>query len=126
MSIHSDCGAEIRWPRKSDEPEAYGPPLEYAGQGYVFDENSVAIQVSVYKSHVCRADQMAEWLDNKIKVQRLLATKASKLPVTNEDYRQARQQLTERNHDMALSVGCPLCGAVAGEPCIHIVSGRAN
>jgi hypothetical protein len=122
MSIHSECGMEIRWPRKQDDPDSYGPPLEYFGQGYIFDENGSTIQVSVYKNHVCQASQMESWLENKARIAKLQKTAAAKLPITNEVYRQARNELATKNRTRALTVACPTCKAVVGEMCQHIVT----
>jgi hypothetical protein len=122
MSIHSDCGAEIRWPRKQDDLESFGPPLEYAGQGYIFDENGSTVQVSVYKNHICQASQMEVWLDNKARIAKLQKTSAARLPVTNEAYKLAREEAQTANRKRALTVACPTCQAAIGDMCTHVIT----
>lgn len=124
MAIHSDCGAEIRWPRKQEDPERFGPPLEYYGQGYIFNEDGTTIEVSVYRTHICDADQMEVWLKNKARIERLRMTDIALAPVPNELYQEARAARYEAEKEKALRYPCETCGVGVGEMCIHKRTGE--
>jgi len=123
MSIHYDCGAEIRWSRKPDDPESFMPPLEYSGQGFIFDENGIAIQVTVYKPHFCNADQMEVWLKNKVRIDTMKGTEEFIAPVTNDMLKDARDKEKKKLIKYALRVPCPTCEAPEKVMCVHVLNG---
>lgn len=126
MSTHRDCGAQIRWARRTDNPNRWMPPLELAGEFYVFDEDGeTAKQKAAYVPHECDPDQMVAWAERQIKIAQAhdMGTLVQKAVHPRKDdmsqdelemiaVRQEadRQQRNEELWDVALKVECRTCG----------------
>ena len=115
MSTHKECGEEIRWAHRDDDPERFRPPLEYAGQAFIIDERDVAIMVHTYKPHMCDPDKMLAWQEYQEKVAAIKERRSVELDEP------AWKIAKERNHELtwedALTRECPRCGVPAGEGC---------
>lgn len=74
MSVHSDCGGDIFWVRRSDDPERWMPPLEFAGYRYVItgdEPERTAIQVPTYIMHNCNPEKIEAWQEYQFKLAQL-------------------------------------------------------
>lgn len=111
MSTHSDCGADITWLRRDDNPEKYLPPMEYAGEVYIQDDNGAAKRVHAYRMHLCDPEAIVAWQDYK---QRLAEAKGEEFT----DYAAARERDREEIWEIALGVACRVCHMLPGERCV--------
>jgi hypothetical protein len=94
VSIHKECGAQIRWAHRDDEPGRWLPPLEFAGQAYILTEDENAVLVTTYKMHQCDPDQMEAWAAYKEKLAEIQARNAAE-PTGMTNYEIAREQRRE-------------------------------
>lgn len=113
MSIHKECGAEITWMRRDDDPERFMPPMEYAGEGYVRDKDGAAQYHHIYRLHNCDPDAILEWRDYQ---QRLAAAKGEEYT----PYDAARERERENLWEIALTVACRRCNRLPGEKCVSL------
>lgn len=135
MSIHKECGAEIRWAKRSDDPERWSSPLEFAGFNYIIDESGSAIEVVAYKIHVCDLEQMTRWRDVVEKT--LQARDYEKkdepfnpfkdLELTGRDaYNIKREEQRKENWKIAKKVECPTCNAAPRNKCVSLAKGPSH
>ena len=115
MSTHKDCGEEIRWAHRPDDPERFFPPLEYAGEVYIIDEGGNAIQMHGYRMHRCDPEKVEAWQEYIAKISDL------KGPDSYEADINYRHAASERNREQlwetALTVICPSCEEPVGKRC---------
>lgn len=110
MSVHKDCGEQIRWVRRAEDPERFMPPLEYAGEGIIITggdspESALGSQVHVYKIHRCDPDTMEEW---QRYCARMADLKGQAPPET--PYQMMRERDRESAWEEAIKKPCPKCG----------------
>lgn len=115
MSIHTDCGANIKWAKRSDDPDRFSPPLEFHGFYYIVDESGSAIEVTTYQPHICDPERMKKYQDRIAQVAKQRAPKKSKL--LSPEYEAARQVRRDDNWKIALKVECETCGAKPRSKC---------
>lgn len=119
MSVHKECGEDIRWAKRDDDPERFVPPLEFAGQAYVIDENGVAHTVTTYTSHKCDPDKVRDWADYL----RRLALAKDETPIEADNVKlwaAKRQRDNEQAWEVAITTECPRCDASIGAKCHNI------
>lgn len=125
MSVHNQCGEQIRW-AKSPRGDKFLPPLEFVGHHYILmdsdDEEGqkVASEVACYQIHNCDPDKMAAWQEYRDKVEALKresAEVAERLPTNWEIARQRDQEATRAR---AEKEPCPKCKADVNEPCYNL------
>lgn len=118
MSVHRECGEDIRWAHRPDDPERFLPPLEYAGEVYVIDEGGSAIQMHGYRMHRCDPQKVIEW---QTYIEQMKDLKGDDSYEGRINYRQAA---SERNRDeqweIALKVECPKCELDPGMKCCSL------
>ena len=119
MALHGDCGKEVRWVRRDDDPERFHPPLEFAGQSYIITEDNIAMYVTTYKRHECDPDDIKAWLELKRK-----QAEAKGIPVDEIDFREeriiARERDREETNSKAMRIKCPVCKATVSELCFNM------
>lgn len=118
MTIHSDCGKEIKWVHRDDDPDRWHPPLEFAGQAYVIIDE-VAVYTSIYQRHECDPDDMKKWLELK-----RAQAEIKGVPVEDIDRREeraiARKLQQDEEYAVACRVACIVCKAEKGELCFNL------
>lgn len=122
MSVHRDCGEEIRWAKREDDPERFVPPLEFAGHAYIIDENGIARSVTTFSSHRCNPDKVREWADYL----RKLALAKDESPVESDNvvlWEAKKQRDSEQAWKVAITTECSTCEARIGAKC-HNISAR--
>lgn len=126
MGVHTDCGREIRWAKRSDfrddeGRERWNPPLEFAGHGFIITEDGYAVYSTIYKHHECDPDEMKLWYDLKRR-----QAEARGIAVADIDEKEERAIARERDRNevvgFAMSVSCKVCKAERGEMCMHLNS----
>lgn len=118
-SIHRECGEEIRWAYRNDDPSRFNPPLEYIGMVYIIDEQGTAIQTIGYKVHQCDPDKMRAWYKRLREIAEIQGT-----PLEDIDrYAVARDAERENRYDEAMKRKCTRCGASKGKPCTSLAKG---
>lgn len=124
MSIHRECGEEIKWAHRDDDPERWQPPLEYQGQFFIIDERGVAIQVTGYKRHVCDPEKMEAWITYQERMAELEARrpKGERADRSLRDMARGKEQLERKQ--VAEKVKCPRCDAPRKSPCINLTLRR--
>lgn len=119
MTIHRDCGKEIRWATRDDDPDRFRPPLEFAGHAYIITEDGTAVYTSTYKAHECDPDDIKAWLDLKRR-----QAEAKGIPYDDIDDREAAIIAYERDQqayrDRAMAAKCDVCKAPKGELCFNM------
>ena len=115
MAIHTQCGADIEWPRREDDPERFGRPLEFAGQAYILTEEGYAIRVLTYKQHECDPDVMEAWIERCRRIDELKQNDV--VPSSYEAYQVKREEILESQWKAALKVECSKCGAKKRNKC---------
>ena len=122
-SVHKECGADITWARRDDDPSRFMPPLEYVGEVFLIEgvtrEDKTAVQRHAYRLHICDPDRIIEWQDY---MRRLAEAKGMSVEELNSfggasHYEAAREKESEENWNMALMVSCTRCDAPKGEKC---------
>lgn len=120
MSIHKDCGADIQWIRREDDPERFLPPMEYAGEVYVkHPETGVAYRTHAYRQHLCDPEAIISWQDYQ---RRLAEAKGEEFT----PYDAARERERENMWELALTVSCRRCMRLPGEKCISLAASKVN
>lgn len=113
MSVHRDCGEEVKWARRPDDTDRFLPPLDYAGTFYVIDKEGVGEMVTAYKSHVCDPDKMEAWLERCRRVAEMQGGDMSKIEVRAVAADMHREQAWE----LVFPRACPRCEAEPYEKC---------
>lgn len=118
MSTHKDCGEEIRWAKRDDDPDRFRPPLEYAGEAFIIDERGAAIQVHTYRPHNCDPDKVEAWLTYQKRLAVLRGDTEGLRELTGmEAHNAARERDRENTWEHALKKPCPRCRALVGVKC---------
>jgi len=125
VSIHKDCGAQVRWAHRDDEPNRWLPPLDHAGQAYIITEDDAAVLVNTYKIHQCDPDQMEAWQAYKEKLAEIQARKGAE-PVNMTTWEVRREQLREEAWLKAFKRKCPRCGAAKNVKCHKLTQRLVN
>jgi hypothetical protein len=110
MSVHKDCGKEIKWAKREDVPDKYFPPLEYVGEVFIIDSSGAAVQVHGYMRHNCDPEEVLAWQDYQ---QRLAEVKGEQYT----PYEAARERDREITWEAALKVECHRCNVEKGTKC---------
>lgn len=119
MSIHSDCGKEVRWVHRDDDPDRFHPPLEFAGQAYIITEDNTAVFTTTYRRHECDPDDIKQWIDLKRR-------QAEAKGIATEDIDRHEERIIARErdqkeaNDFAMRVECPICKAPVAELCFNM------
>jgi hypothetical protein len=120
MSVHKDCGADIQWLKRDDDPNRFLPPMEFAGQFYV-KIDGVGTIANCYRPHICDPDVMEDWLNRQA---RLAELRGDAEAMEEIDGRQAwalaREREREKSWEIALKVDCPRCLQPKDEKCISM------
>lgn len=119
MTIHSDCGKEIRWAQRDDDPDRFRPPLEFAGQAYIVTEDNIAVYVTTYKQHECDPDDIKRWMELKRAQAEALGKPVDELD-RKEERNIAKEQQRKENWDLALQIDCPTCKSKKGKRCYNL------
>lgn len=120
MSVHKQCGEQIRWARRDDDSTKWLPPLEFAGQAYIFGEDDAAILVNTYRPHNCDPDKVEAWQEYKARLAEIEARQVetpSPIPSGMTDWEIAKQRREEEVWEDALKRKCPKCDAKKGVKC---------
>lgn len=104
MTLHSACGAEIRWADKDNTGKKF-PPLEPTGRALIVGNDNIVREVTTYRIHVCDEEQAEQWV----------AMKAAERQ-QQTDYERSRQEFNEA----AKKRPCPRCHVDTGEDCINL------
>lgn len=124
MSVHKECGKQVRWGKRSDDPDRYMQPLEFAGFYYILDESGTALEVVAYQIHQCNVDDVRAITATR----EALAdsrNRSEKLQLTvQEEYAAARESNREDLWKQVLPFACEGCGAKKNERCTHKLSGE--
>lgn len=115
-SVHKECGADIQWARRPDDPTRFLPPLEYLGEVYFLTgkgDERVAQQEHGYRIHACDPDRIVEWQDYQ---HRLAEAKGE----VYTPYAAAREKENEELWNQVLHVECPRCERGVDEKCIKL------
>lgn len=115
VSVHKECGEDIRWAHRDDQPDRFRPPLEYAGQVFIIDERDVAIMVHSYRPHRCDPDKMVAWQEYQEKIAAIKERKVPDLDMSPWQIKKERD--LDATWEAALKVPCPRCEVPAGEKC---------
>ena len=116
MSTHKECGEQIRWAHRSDDPTRFMPPLESVGPVYIIDEAGQAISVQGYQVHNCDPDKMEAWVEYK---NRIAAIQGGDAYAQMTEHDIAREQRREEHWTLALPFHCPTCDAKPGVKCFN-------
>lgn len=127
MGTHKECGEDITWVRRDDQPDRWAPPLQFAGYAKILTDgpngDKVAVEVATYKTHHCDPEKIIAWQEYKA---RLAAIEASSPPVVKSmtDWEIARQRNQEEAMAFATAVACPQCHMGVDEPCVSMAKGK--
>lgn len=116
MSTHKECGEQIRWAQRPDDPNKWMPPLEAIGPVYIIDEAGQAIAVTGYQVHNCDPDRMQAWVEYKNRIASIQGGDAY-ARMTEHDI--AREQRREEYWELALKHPCPTCGVKKKVRCLN-------
>jgi len=106
-SVHKECGADISWARRPDDPERFLPPLEYAGELFVI-ENGTATQHHGYRVHLCDPQRIIEWKEYQ---EQLASAKGEEYT----PYAAAREKELDELWAFVEGVACPTCDVSEGK-----------
>ncbi len=119
MSVHKDCGEDIRWVKREDEEQRWMPPLEFIGQVYIIDESGHAFMTNAYQIHNCDPDKMEAWQEYQRRIAELKGDQESIEELDGRQvYQIARERERERVWELALTRPCRTCQADIGQRCI--------
>lgn len=116
MSIHTQCGKEVRWANREDDPEKFRPPLEFVGHNYIITEDNIALYVSTYRQHECDPDEIVKWLDLKRRQAKALGHPTVEID-RKEEWALAKEEQRKKDWKEALKVDCPQCEVKVGKKC---------
>lgn len=125
MTIHSDCGKEIRWAQRDDDPDRFRPPLEFAGQAYIVTEDNIAVYVTTYKQHECDPDDIKRWMELKRAQAEALGKPVDELD-RKEERNIARKQAQNDAWSLTIKIPCATCGAKAGQKCFNMTKRKQD
>lgn len=119
MSTHRECGEDIRWVHRDDDPERFAPPLEYVGQAFIITDDNTAVRVTTYKTHHCDPDKILAWREYKARIAEI-----GEDPTPDSgrrDWEIARDKQREEVWNEAVKTKCPRCDAKKGEKCHNLI-----
>lgn len=120
MSVHKDCGEDIKWVRRDDDPNRFLPPMEYVGEVYVIDPESGSGRMTHgYRIHNCDPDKIIAWQDYQL---RLAEAKGEQYT----PYDAAREREREQMWELTLAIECSACGMGVDKKCISMARTHAN
>lgn len=121
MSIHKDCGRDVTWARRPDDPDRFLPPLEMTGFGYFIQDDGTAVQRPVFQMHVCDPDEVIDWTD---RMRRLAEARADgqmpEVVAGRESWQAAREREREEVWEKVLPYPCDRCLQHEGSKCISM------
>lgn len=121
MSVHKDCGADIRWLKRDDDPNRFLPPMEFVGQFYAADADGVGVVQNCYRPHVCDPDVMEDWLNRMRRLAELQGDQDSVEEISGRQaWALAREREREKTWEIALKVDCPRCLQPKTQKCISM------
>lgn len=112
MSVHKDCGEQIRWSKKPSSGGWY-PPLELVGEVFILTRNEdgdgdyTGNEVMGYRIHNCDPDKMKAWQEYRAK---LAALETDERKAEREEWVSAREAAKSRDMENAWD-------EVHGTPC---------
>ena len=107
---HNECGEEIFWVRKDNY--TWNPPLEYAGQAYIFTAENGAVYVPTYQRHYCDPERIKLWQEELKRVAQVEEEDKER----KSDYEEVKRRAWEK----ALIKKCPKCSAKKKKHCINL------
>lgn len=126
MSTHKDCGEDITWVKRDDDPSRFMPPLEFFGYAYILSDapngEKTAVQVATYKTHHCDPDKVIAWHEYKARIAAI--EQNAPVVMSKSDWEIARDRRQEETMRLAMKVSCPRCEVREGEPCISLAKGK--
>jgi hypothetical protein len=115
MSIHKDCGADIRWFKRDDDESRFMPPMELAGEGYIIDPEDKSgmhlVWRYIYRPHMRDPAAVIEWQRYQ---EQLSEAKGEEVGV----YEAVKTRSQDEQWDVALLVACTKCHMLPGERCV--------
>lgn len=118
MSLHIECGRNIAWARRRDDPERFIPPLELVGMYTIIDADGIGIEVPCFQPHVCNPTDVEDW---QRRLRELEVQREAGVAVTpTQAYAARAQERREEAWREALQVECPKCKATVGEFCTNL------
>ena len=127
MSIHKECGAQIKWAKRADDLDRYGQPLEFHGFYYIIDESGAAIEVTCYDIHVCDPEQMKKYQERLASINEIAEIKEDSTLFKmspSAAYEAAREVRRADTWKVALKVDCPTCEVKAKKKCRNLSKGK--
>lgn len=118
MSIHKECGENIKWMRRADDT-GWLPPLEYAGTVYV-EIDGKGEEHHGYRQHRCDPDKMDAWIEYLRKKGEITGD-MSELDSVNVRV-SANERSAEAAREYAQHEHCPSCDANIGKPCVNLAA----
>jgi hypothetical protein len=126
MSIHKECGEEVRWARRDDDATRWRPPLEFAGVAYILSDDEAgeprATQVQTFRHHLCDPAKVQAWQEYQERLAELREHEPPR-PTNMSDWAIARERDRERAKRDAEKKKCPRCGAKKNKPCTSLAKG---
>lgn len=117
MSVHKECGEDIRWALRDDQSGRYNPPLEFVGHMYVIDsDTNVAKRVTVWQPHNCDPEKMLAWQEYRLRILELRA-RGAEIAEGLEDWKLAQAKREEETWNEVLKYECRRCEAPIDEKC---------
>jgi hypothetical protein len=116
MSVHKDCGEEIRWVRRDDDETRWAPPIEFAGHFFILTEDGKAVYTACYRRHECDPEKIEAWQAYQ---RRIAELKNSEPEQPKNMWEVARARRREEASKLANAVACPSCGADVGQQCMN-------
>lgn len=126
MSIHKECGENVRWVKGGRRKERFMPPLEFVGNYTILvlddDGDEVGTDVACYQVHTCDPDKMLAWRERLARVKEIkdlppILVEADR-PLSN--WKIARERDQENARAAAEKRDCTTCGAIEGEFCFNL------
>lgn len=113
MSVHKECGEQIRWARNQSGTK-WLPPLEFAGEMFILTKNEegegdyTGTEVSTYRVHNCDPDKVEAWQAYKERLASIeIAKGASRVEALISDRQVARLRDIEEAWNEVHGVPCP-------------------
>lgn len=113
MSVHKECGEQIRWARNQSGTK-WLPPLEFAGEAFILTKNEdgdgdyTGAEVSTYRVHFCDPEKVVAWQEYKEKLASIESAKTTeRVALVMSDRLIAKQRDIELAWDEVHGVPCP-------------------
>lgn len=130
MSIHKDCGEDIRWARRDETSGKWLPPLEHVGFAYILldmeeGDDKKAVEVPTYRVHQCDPEKMLAWREYKEKIAAIEEAAPRLVETVKSDWAIAREREREEVMLKTAAYACPRCNAPQGSPCTNLSKGKS-